>query len=371
MESQTPESPEEKNGRNGFDLRAVVSLLKSIKLAVVLLTAITIACIVGTLIQQDSGMQPQQGVYAVLAKLGLTDLYHSWWFLTMLTMLLLNIVVCVFSRLRWLMRRPGMLLVHISAIFIAAGGMIGAFWGEKGFMVLREGESKDLFESRTGNVTRRFPLGFTVGLDDFILERYESGSGKMVLVKEQGRDEVASIPAEPGHLHEVFGGRYSVEVLKVVPDFRMDTNSGEITSASDNFNNPAIQLKIVQDDKEEIRWLFAKFPNFHEPKDALPLDAQFSFGGSGQIKDYKSALWVEDGGERVITKTIEVNDPLIYKGYHFYQSSYDDQNLSWTGLQVVKDPGVPLVYIGFAMLCLGTVIDLYPRSWKTNGQKKG
>ncbi len=39
-------------------------------------------------------------------------------------------------------------------------------------------------------------------------------------------------------------------------------------------------------------------------------------------KDYKSWLTVIDGGKEVLKKVIEVNDPLIYKGVFFYQSSY-------------------------------------------------
>ena len=39
-------------------------------------------------------------------------------------------------------------------------------------------------------------------------------------------------------------------------------------------------------------------------------------------KDYKSTLTVIENGEPVLTKIIEVNDPLIYEGIYFYQSSY-------------------------------------------------
>jgi len=39
-------------------------------------------------------------------------------------------------------------------------------------------------------------------------------------------------------------------------------------------------------------------------------------------KDYKSTLTVIEQGKEVLTKTIEVNDPLIYRGIYFYQSSY-------------------------------------------------
>ncbi len=337
------------------------------KLGAGLLATIAVACAVGTFIRQDGRVQPTDGPAGILSTLGLTDLYHSWWFLCLLSLLLVNVTVCVFSRMRWLIRRPGMLLVHSSAIFIAAGAVVGGIWGVKGFLALPEGGAADYFEVWRGNERKRVPLGFTIGLDDFILERYESASQGMVLVKERDREPVEAVPAEVGHIHRVFGGRYSVEVVRLVPDFRMDVATREIMSASDEFNNPAVQIKIVGDGKEETRWLFALYPEVHMRTAGLPLEAQFRFGGTGRIKDYKSKLWIEDRGARVLAKTIEVNDPLFYGGYHFYQSDYDKDHLSYTVLQVVRDPGVPLVYIGFAMLCLGTVVDLYPRGWRTTG----
>jgi cytochrome c biogenesis protein len=43
---------------------------------------------------------------------------------------------------------------------------------------------------------------------------------------------------------------------------------------------------------------------------------------SDRPKDYKSWLSVLENGKTILQKTIEVNDPLIYKGIYFYQSSY-------------------------------------------------
>ncbi|NOY76971.1 MAG: cytochrome c biogenesis protein ResB [Calditrichaeota bacterium] len=42
----------------------------------------------------------------------------------------------------------------------------------------------------------------------------------------------------------------------------------------------------------------------------------------GQIKDYLATLTVVENGKDVLTKKIEVNRPLRYKGFNFYQSSY-------------------------------------------------
>jgi cytochrome c biogenesis protein len=43
---------------------------------------------------------------------------------------------------------------------------------------------------------------------------------------------------------------------------------------------------------------------------------------NGSVKDWKSTLTVLENKKPVLTKTIEVNHPLSYKGYMFYQNSY-------------------------------------------------
>ena len=42
----------------------------------------------------------------------------------------------------------------------------------------------------------------------------------------------------------------------------------------------------------------------------------------GGVKDWKSTLTVLEDEEPVLTKIVEVNHPLSYNGYVFYQSSY-------------------------------------------------
>jgi cytochrome c biogenesis protein ResB len=77
------------------------------------------------------------------------------------------------------------------------------------------------------------------------------------------------------------------------------------------------------------------------------------------INHYYSILQVINNEQVVAEKKIAVNDPLRYGGYTFYQSSYDTENLSWSGLQVKEDPGVGLVYVGFILMTLGMVIIFY------------
>ena len=59
--------------------------------------------------------------------------------------------------------------------------------------------------------------------------------------------------------------------------------------------------------------------------------------------------------------TLAVNSPLSYGGYTFYQyqAGYDRMGGAWTSLLVVRDPGVPLVFAGFAAMLAGIFLGLY------------
>ena len=55
------------------------------------------------------------------------------------------------------------------------------------------------------------------------------------------------------------------------------------------------------------------------------------------------------------TAAIEVNYPLHYGGYHFYQHDYDVKDERFSVLHVTSDTGLYLVYFGFLLLCIGTI----------------
>ena len=90
-----------------------------------------------------------------------------------------------------------------------------------------------------------------------------------------------------------------------------------------------------------------------------------------QVSDYKSKLTVYEDGEMMTSKIIEVNHPLTYRGYSFYQADYDKERESYTVLQVVKDPGVWLVMVGFACIMLGVIHKFYIRPFLRKPGKEG
>lgn len=75
-------------------------------------------------------------------------------------------------------------------------------------------------------------------------------------------------------------------------------------------------------------------------------------------KQFRSYLLVD--GHSMVT---EVNSPCSHDGYTIFQDGYDAEHKRYTILQLVKEPLLPIVFLGMAMLALGAVLMLLGR-WK-------
>ena len=62
-------------------------------------------------------------------------------------------------------------------------------------------------------------------------------------------------------------------------------------------------------------------------------DFSLTYYETGSPKEYRSELAVIENGKEVLQKSIVVNDPLNYKGYTFYQASYQAVEEYWITLQ--------------------------------------
>ena len=131
----------------------------------------------------------------------------------------------------------------------------------------------------------------------------------------------------------------------------------EEISASDKYNNPVVKV------------LWEKNGHKHEYQFSAK-DKKATFLDNGKValllrdkntdpKAYRSYVTVIDNGKEVKKHVIEVNSPLVYHGYYFYQSNYDPKDPNYSGISVAKDPGVYIVYLGFFMLTIGGILRFY------------
>ncbi|MBI2930248.1 MAG: cytochrome c biogenesis protein ResB [Planctomycetes bacterium] len=88
-------------------------------------------------------------------------------------------------------------------------------------------------------------------------------------------------------------------------------------------------------------------------------------GHEGDIRNFDSAVKVLEGEKVVAAQTVSVNHPLVHRGYRLYQNAYKPRTGNeWTpAFRVVKDPGLPLIYVGFAILSAGLLFASFGRPW--------
>jgi hypothetical protein len=236
---------------------------------------------------------------------------------------------------------------------ILSGALIGLFFGEKGYIKIKEGETINSFVSKN----RLVKLGFSLRLDDFIYEEHIDVKEKLIIYAKDG-SVLGELSLSQGNDLKLPGGE-SVRILRFIPDFSMDITTKQVVSRSSEPKNPAIEVELSASGGKDTKtlWVFAHFPDIH---DALGKDYKFVYQWvNRRPKDFISRVTILKEGKEIFEKDIKVNFPLEFNGYSFFQSSYDKENLSWSGLQINKDPGVPIVYLGFILLILGLIIIFY------------
>jgi len=113
---------------------------------------------------------------------------------------------------------------------------------------------------------------------------------------------------------------------------------------------------------------FAEGPGHREVHRPLPFAVRLDafeidvYPGTQRPAMFRSRVTVRDpsGAERAAV--IEMNRPFTYRGYRFFQSSYQmDQGREMSILSVSKDPGQPIVFLGYGLLVLGMLVVLTTR----------
>ncbi len=212
--------------------------LSSVKLALILLCLIAAASVIGTVVKQGGSPHEYEalyspGTYRLLRFLGFDDVFRSWWFTVLAALFALNLILCSAERLGRLLRtgrdraipdekrlssfslsfrtpasarevaalfreagyrqtyeadggfilqkgrigRYGVFIVHGSILLILLGGFIGFTAGFRGALTLHKGETGDRVLVR-GTGGKEIQLPFAVKCKDFRVTFYPGGAPK-------------------------------------------------------------------------------------------------------------------------------------------------------------------------------------------------
>jgi cytochrome c biogenesis protein len=388
----------------------------SLKLTMFLLISLAVISIIGTVVPQGAPAPEYlatigQAKLKLYQALGFFDMYHSWWFILLLYLLVVNLVACSFKRLPHIWKiitqptlvmgsgleqsltnvvsidchdskeplknrisaflteefstpvvteedgachlfaqkaawcRLSVYVVHLSVIVIFIGAIIGSLFGYKGFVNILEGQSISKVMSRSD---KEIDLGFTLRCEQFSMAKYPNGAPKefksIITVLENGKPvpdytNVRVIVNDPltykgitfyqssyGNAGDYFFTASDLSGKEGVM-FRVDRNSSatlpdgssmhiieetdDVSKFVPNLSGPAVQVEIHdKQGQTEKLIIYANHPE---------LNIQHA-------REHKGAL------------------VLQYKG---------SQRKMFTGMQVAKDPGVWVVWIGCILMVVG------------------
>ena len=306
----------------------------SVKLALFCFFTLAIASILGTIIPQGKESMfyiQKYGAQAaeIFRLLDVPNMYSSWWFVSLLSLFSINLIVCSIERLPtvWKLVTMDNLATNIN---------------------------------RLEKMTPRMRYGSSIQMQEVVagVEQTLSSSGWKPSRREREDGIMLFAQKSPWVRFGVYIVHFSILVIfagSIIGTFLGSKGS------------------IMIREKATTSQFFKFSDNERQPLDfkIRVNDFELTYYDNGAPKEYRSDLTVIDGGQEVLHKSIVVNDPLDYKGYTFYQSSYQAMDEYWitiqnqnTGLSQVflAQPGVELKWRE-AGITFGIINLLQPDRW--------
>ncbi len=262
----------------------VWAFFASVKLALFTFFILAAASIIGTLIPQGKEMQFYVDAFGPgTAKLfqifNVPDMYNSWWFVSLLVLFSLNLIVCTIDRFPNIWR-----LVTMDNLAMDIGRILK--------MPKRQTFQSDLPASELARAVEGMSTSWK-------FDKAEKEEGILLAAQKGAWTRLGVISVHVSILVIFIGA-----IIGSIFGFKGSVMIREGGSAKEIYLHDANNTKIPL--------------GFEVRCDRFELQRY----NTGAPKEFISDLVVIENGEEVREKTIEVNDPLKYRGLTFYQSSY-------------------------------------------------
>ncbi len=243
--------------------------------------------------------------------------------------------------------RLGVPVTHLSILIILIGGIAGSLFGFRGFVNILEGETVDRIYLKVKDEEVQKPIGFSVRCDDFKITYYDLPRS------EKHIKEYTSILTILENGREVL--RRSVEVNHPLHYKGLAFYQSSYGTLHD------VTLGIQWKNKKEKQLLktlegeTVSIPNSDTRIQLLRYAPQVhNFGEGVQLVLFKPnqeprAFWV--------LKDLPKFDPQ--NNNDFILTFEGVTSKEYTGLQVTKDPGVWIVWIGSGLMIFGLIVSFF------------
>ena len=274
--------------------------LSEVRTGIILLILIGLASAAGTLILQRPITDPDDlarayspAALAWFDRLGLTDVFHSWWFVALMTLLAINIVLASIDRWPEAWR-------HFSRPYLRP---------ERHFMAA-------------------LPMHAEIAIPDAAsgMRAAQHAFAKLGLnAKSIGKANDISLYAERYRFARLAAYVVHASLLLIL--------AGGIVDGLWGYRGFVALTKSGSANEIELR---------DGSKKALPFTLRCDAAGQENYPDGSPRRWwsqlaVVENGAEVLRKEIEVNEPLVHRGLRFYQASYG-QSGEVSGVKVAATP---------------------------------
>jgi len=313
--------------------------------AVVLIALLAAVSLLGTVIPQKEASETYfrlygEVFYRLFSSLGLTNLYASPFFYIILALLGLSLFACSYNRLMTLLKgkgdiyRWGSFFSHLSVLIIYLGAVYGNLAGFSGYDQIEKGKELTapggIFSVRLNDFNAKFdaagrPLTYTSDLS--VMENGQEVLRKTISVND---------PLAYNGL-KFYQSSYGLNGILEITGHGGKTERLPIYKGSCATYTGTGQMFHIEELFPDLHFLHGMAVAVYEPTKAV------AFLIAHDDRSSENVGWLAAG------------KPVRWGKYNLKLASA----VEYTGLQVKRDPGVRVVYLGFLFLTVGVGIMLY------------
>ena len=252
----------------------------------------------------------------------------------------------------------GVYLIHLSVLIILIGSIVGSLFGFEAYVNIPEGESINKVQLRKSEVVRALP--FDVRCDRFSVEFYDNGAPKeyrSVLAFMEGGKVALQGALLVNHPITFEGITFYQSSYRPIAGDKV-----RIKLSRDGSNPKPSALELVRGNTIEL-------PGKEGHLQIVEVAEDFRGLGPAALvsvhphEGEKKEFWIFQNFEMIRKRFPPAMlrspslDPSAFKPYTF---SLEGVEMKYsTGLQVSRDPGVPLVWTGFFLIMIGLFVTFF------------
>lgn len=335
-----------------------------------LMPVLMLLLVAGTLAQRWMGLWPALEKYfsGFILWVGPIPLPGAY---TILSIISLNLLAKFLLKSEWRWQKAGINLAHLGVIILLFGALLTAMTARETYMLIPEGQETPYTYSYTGRTFSIYEddtLRLNLPYDHVKNWDFSALPFQITLTKNCDNCEILKRAESPDYNEETtYQAMAQFMALAPKPvDPQPETNltgfEFNITGSENDghylaFDGMPKPIEITAKGKT-YKMIFGKTQHTLPFAIALKDFVKDNYAGTEMARAYHSDVIIKDGAVQWPAR-IEMNKPLRYKGYTFFQSSFEQApGFEATILAVVKNKGRLFPYIATLIIAAGLLLHL-------------